>query len=151
MISMNYDSTTGFDKLCDTILGINGNIQSVSIINKHGRAVEYKVQGSTNFQAPEQKNEMFFMQCALTISMGRDFDEDFGEIGYIHTNRKNLSMFSFPLFDNIILVTSKAAIGPISLARKISVIIKRHRLQHLAAFEKNIQHDSAESVIQLRA
>jgi len=84
--------------------------------------------------------------------MGRDFDEDFGEIGYIHTNRKNLSMFSFPLFDNIILVTSKAAGGPISLARKISTIIKRYRLQHLAAFEKNSLHqDLTENVIQLRA
>ncbi len=148
---MNNSSITEFDKLCDTILGINNNIQSVSIINKHGRAVEYKIQGSPNFQTTEQKNEMFFMQCALTISMGRDFDEDFGEIGYIHTNRKNLSMFSFPLFDNIILVTSKAATGPISLARKISTVIKRYRLQHLAAFEKNAWENSTESVIQLRA
>jgi len=149
---MNNGTITEFDKLCDTILGINDNIQSVSIINKHGRPVEYKVQGSTSFQAPEQKNEMFFMQCALTISMGRDFDEDFGEIGYIHTNRKNLSMFSFPLFDNIILVTSKAATGPISLARKISTIIKRYRLQHLAAFEKNMmQQNSIENLIQVQA
>ncbi len=148
---MNNGTITEFDKLCDTILGINNNIQSVSIINKHGRPVEYKVQGITGVQTSEQKNEMFFMQCALTISMGRDFDEDFGEIGYIHTNRKNLSMFSFPLFDNIILVTSKAATGPISLARKISTIIKRYRLQHLAAFEKNSLQDLSESVIQLRA
>jgi len=149
---MNNSTNTDFDILCDTILGINDNIQSVSIINKHGRPVEYKVKGISSVQAPEQKNEMFFMQCALTISMGRDFDEDFGEIGYIHTNRKNLSMFSFPLFDNIILVTSKAATGPISLARKISEIIKRHQVQHLTAFEKNAPHqDLPKSVIQLRA
>lgn len=149
---MNDSAITEFDMLCDTILGINNNIQSVSIINKHGRPVEYKVQGNPSSQAPEQKNEMFFMQCALTISMGRDFDEDFGEIGYIHTNRKNLSMFSFPLFDNIILVTSKAATGPIALARKISTIIKRYRLQHLAAFEKNmLQQNSTESIIQVQA
>ncbi|WP_218583641.1 hypothetical protein, partial [Candidatus Nitrosotalea sp. FS] len=71
---------------------------------------------------------------------------------YIHTNRKNLSMFSFPLFDNIILVTSKAATGPIALARKISTIIKRYRLQHLAAFEKNmLQQNSTESIIQVQA
>jgi len=149
---MNDSPITEFDRLCDTILGINNNIQSVSVINKHGRPVEYKVQGNPSIQAPEQKNEMFFMQCALTISMGRDFDEDFGEIGYIHTNRKNLSMFSFPLFDNIILVTSKAATGPIALARKISAIIKRYRLQHLAAFEKNmLQQNSKESIIQVQA
>ena len=149
---MNNDAIIELDKLCDTILEINNNIQSVSIINKHGRAVERKIHGNPNFQATDQKNEMFFMQCALTISMGRDFDEDFGEIGYIHINRKNLSMFSFPLFDNIILVTSKAAIGPISLARKISTIIKRYRFQQSFTPKRNAwQDDSQENMIQLHA
>ncbi len=146
---MNKDTITEPDKLCNSILETNSNIESVSIINRHGRAVECKVQGNPGFQATDQKNEMFFMQCALTISMGREFDKDFGEIGYVHINRKNLSLFSFPLFDNIILVTSKSAISPISLARKISTIIKKYKTQHLTT-EKNIsQKDLLENKVQL--
>jgi len=117
-----------FDELCNNILGINNNIQSVSIINKHGRAIERKT-GEVDSQVMGQKIEMFFMQCVLTISMGRDFDSEFGEIGYVHVDRKNLSMFSFPLFDHIVLVTSKAAISPITLAKKISTVIKKYKNQ----------------------
>lgn len=139
IVTMNKDTITEPDKLCSSILETNSNIESVSVINRHGRAVECKVQGNPDFQATDQKNEMFFMQCALTISMGREFDKDFGEIGYVHINRKNLSMFSFPLFDNIILVTSKSAISPISLARKISTVIKKYKTQHSTTPEKKIQ------------
>jgi hypothetical protein len=117
-----------FDKLCNNILDINNNIQSVSVINKHGRAIERKT-GEVEPQVTGQKIEMFFMQCVLTISMGRDFDVEFGEIGYVHVDRKNLSMFSFPLFDHIVLVTSKAAISPITLAKKISIVIKKYKNQ----------------------
>ncbi|HEX5457278.1 MAG TPA: hypothetical protein VFX64_02700 [Candidatus Nitrosotalea sp.] len=126
------NSAKEFDKLCTSVIGINNNIQSVSIINKHGRAVERKTSDKVDPQVTEQKIEMFFMQCVLTISMGRDFDEEFGEIGYVHIDRKNLSMFSFPLFDHIVLVTSKAAISPITLAKKISTVIKKYRDSHHA-------------------
>ncbi len=133
---MNSNAVIEPDKLCNSILETNSSIESVSIINRHGRAVECKVQGNPDFQATDQKNEMFFMQCALTISMGREFDKDFGEIGYVHINRKNLSMFSFPLFDNIILVTSKSSVSPISLARKISTVIKKYKTQHSTTAKK---------------
>ena len=123
---MNNTQVIEFDELCNSILDINSNIQSVSIINKHGRAIERKV-GEVDQKVAEQKIEMFFMQCVLTISMGRDFDAEFGEIGYVHIDRKNLSMFSFPLFDHIVLVTSKATVSPITLAKKISTVIKRYK------------------------
>ncbi|CUR52055.1 protein of unknown function [Nitrosotalea devaniterrae] len=121
------NNTLEFDELCDNILDINNNIQSVSIINKHGRPVERKTSDECSSQVTEQKIEMFFMQCVLTISMGRDFDTEFGEIGYVHVDRRNLSMFSFPVFDHIVLVTSKAAMSPITLAKKISTTIKKYK------------------------
>ena len=121
------NNTVEYDKLCNYILDINDNIQTVSIINKHGRAVERTSSDKVDPQVSGQKIEMFFMQCVLTISMGRDFDEEFGEIGYVHVDRKNLSMFSFPVFDHIVLVTSKATLSPIALAKKISTVIKKFK------------------------
>ncbi|MGI0047667.1 MAG: hypothetical protein ACREBB_10855, partial [Nitrosotalea sp.] len=93
--------------LCNTVLDVNKNIQSVSVINKSGRAVVEKSAHGVNMPVHKEQHEILFMQCALTISMGRDFDEPFGEIGYIHVERKNLEMFSIPLDENIVLVTSK--------------------------------------------
>ena len=145
---MNNMKVTEFDKLCNGILGINSNIQSVSVINKHGRAITKKTSDSADPQVDGQKIEMFFMQCVLTISMGRDFDEEFGEIGYVHIDRKNLSLFSFPVLDHIVLVTSKAAISPITLAKKISHAIKRFKnLQH--ADTRSLESSDSQKIIQL--
>lgn len=146
---MNERHAIDYDRLCQSILEINENIQSVSVINNHGRPIEKKIQDGTSLQITEQKVEMFFMQCVLTISMGRDFDDDFGEIGYVHVDRKNLSMFSFPLFDHIILVTSKAVVGPISLARKITSIIKKYKSSQHASQRDNLLSEPQKSMIEI--
>ena len=116
------------DSLCNTVLDVNENIQVVSVINKQGRAVHKIARTGTDLPIQEKENEMLLMQTAITISMGRDFDEPLGEIGFVHVERKNLSLFSFPIDDHIVLVTSKAAIGSISLARKVATAIRRYRI-----------------------
>jgi hypothetical protein len=112
-------------------LAINKNIQSVVIINKNGRAVEKKIRDGTVLQIPDHKNEMLLMQCALTISMGRDFDEDYGPVGYAVIGRESTSMFSFPIGELIILVTSKKDISPIFLAKKITNTIHEYKTKTL--------------------
>ena len=119
---------TALDSLCNTVLDVNENIQVVSVINKQGRAVHKIARTGTDLPMQEKENEMLLMQTAMTISMGRDFDEPLGEIGFVHVERKNLSLFSFPIDDHIVLVTSKAAIGSISLARKVATAIRRYRI-----------------------
>src|SRR5437899_10289056 len=116
------------DSLCNTVLDVNENIQAVSVINKQGRAVHKIARTGTDLPMQEKEHEMRLMQTAITISMGRDFDEPLGEIGFVHVERKNLSLFSFPIDDYIVLVTSKAAIGSISLARKVATAIRRYRI-----------------------
>jgi hypothetical protein len=123
---MALELTPELGSLCNTVLGVNENIQSVSVINKKGRAVERVTRGGTEMPLPEKEKEMLLMQCALIISMGRDFDEPLGEIGYVHVERKNLSLFSFPFDDYIVLVTSKTAIYSISLAKKIATAIRKY-------------------------
>jgi len=112
----------GIEKLCSSILSINKNIQSVTVINKNGRPIENMTKEDNDI-IPYKENEMLLMQCALTISMGRDFDEYFGQIWYTFVARKNLSLFSFPINNNVILVTSKSNISPIAIARKIMTVI----------------------------
>jgi len=116
------------DSLCNTVLDVNENIQAVSVINKQGRAVHKIARTGTYLPMQEQENEMLLMQTVITMSMGRDFDEPLGEIGYVHVERKNLSLFSFPIDDYIVLVTSKAAVGSISLARKVATAIRKYRM-----------------------
>lgn len=125
-MSQNY--VQSFDKLCDAVLGISDNIQSISVINRKGRAVEKKVRNGAELVQP-QKSEMLLMQCALTMSMGRDFDEDLGEIGYNLVQRKNFSTISFPLDEHIVFVSSKTATDTALLIRKVVAAIRRYGIE----------------------
>lgn len=91
------------DTLCGSILHANKNIQSVTVINKQGRPVDKisRLRFTTQFQ--DNMSEMFYMQCVLQVSMGRDFDECYGPINYYISERANLTMLSFPLDDMFFL------------------------------------------------
>ncbi|MGI0010520.1 MAG: hypothetical protein ACREAE_03880 [Nitrosopumilaceae archaeon] len=114
------------DELCHSILELNKNIQSVTVVNKYGRAVEKKIREGAQ-EISREKSLMLFMQHALEISMGKDFDDEYGMINYTFKERENLSMFSFPVNNSVILVTSKTDISPISLAKKIIDAINYYR------------------------
>lgn len=111
------------DSLCDSILSANKNIQSVAVINHMGRPVEKVSRSKFERQFPDYMNELFCMQCVLTVSMGQDFDENYGPINYHISERANLTTLSFPFDKDVILVIVNKNISPITLARKIASII----------------------------
>jgi len=116
-----------FDELCNSILRINKNIQSAAIINKLGRPIEKVTRDDCLKQLPQPKEEMFFMQCVLEISMGKDYDSEYGPINYHISERGNLTMISFPLRDHVVVVTIKKDTSPISLAKKIVTTINGYQ------------------------
>lgn len=115
------------DELCHSILDLNKNIQSVAVINKLGRPLERINRIANAQEVSEEKNQMLFMQCALEISMGKDFDEDYGPINYHLSGRENLIMLTFPINDHVVLVTSEKNISPILLAKQVTKAITHYR------------------------
>jgi hypothetical protein len=113
-------------------LNINKNIQSVAIINKLGRALEKTSRPKYAREFSDNMDEMLFMQCVLQVSLGTDFDEQYGTINYHISERTNLTMLTFPFGEDVILVTLNKKTSPISLARKISSLILDHRTKVVA-------------------
>jgi hypothetical protein len=99
----------------------------VTAINKLGRPVDRSSRQKHIKQFPDKTSEVLFMQCVLEISMGRDFDEQYGPINYHMSERANATMLTFPIDDHVILVTASKNVGPISLAKKIANIISEYR------------------------
>jgi len=62
--------------------------------------------------------------------MGKDFDENYGPINYYITKRSNYSIITFPLDENVIIITTNKNASFITLARKIISIIKNY-VKHL--------------------
>ena len=115
------------ESLCGSILSVNRNIQSVAVISNKGRAIEKMSRPKFTKQFPDYMNELFCMQCVLQVSMGRDFDENYGPINYPMSERTSFTTLTFPVDDNVILVTTNKNISPITLARKVVKIIDDHR------------------------
>jgi hypothetical protein len=119
--------TSEFDRLCNNILEVNNNIQSVAVLNKFGRPVEKSSRPRYAEQFPDKTSEMLFMQCVLEISMARDFEEQYGSINYHMSERANVTMLTLPIEDHVILVTANKNISPILLVKKIVSIINEYK------------------------
>jgi hypothetical protein len=80
-------------------------------------------------QFPDYLNELFCMHHVLQVSIGRDFDENYGPIDYHVSERTNLTMITFPVDNNVILVTINKNTSPITLARKVVNVINEYKKQ----------------------
>lgn len=117
------DTSVTLENLCESILYASENIQSVVVINKNGRPVEEKARDDSDLLS-DKKNEMYFMQCALQISMAKDFDEEFGPVSFTITERENSKFVSIPSFSHIILAKMKRGMYQAALLNKIKKIIR---------------------------
>ncbi len=77
-------------------------------------------------QFPDHLNEFFCMSCVLQISIGKDFDENYGPINYHISERSNLTIITFPLDENVVLIIANKNTSPITLARKAINIIQNY-------------------------
>jgi len=123
------DNSMTLENLCKSILYTSDNIQSVAVINKNGRAIEEKARGDSDLMS-DKKNEMYFMQCALQISMARDFDEEFGPVSFTITERENSKFVSIPSFPHIILAKMKKGMDHTALLNKIKEIIRNFEVNN---------------------
>ncbi len=114
------------ESLCDSILKLNKSIQSVAVINNHGRIMEKISRVKFSKQFPDHLNELFCMSCVLQISIGKDFDEKYGSINYYISGRSNLTIITFPFDENVLLITANKNTSPITLARKTISIIENY-------------------------
>lgn len=120
--------TIKIDDLCNSIMDIDKNIQSVSIINNLGKPIE-KITRDGIIKQLQPKDDLF-MRCVLEISMGKDFDSEYGPINYHLSERENLIMITFPMRDHVMLVTINKDTSPISLAKQIVTILDLTYLVH---------------------
>src|SRR6476646_5225932 len=118
------------ESLCDSIMKLNKSIQSVAVINNRGRVMEKFSRSKFTKRFTKHLNELFCMSCVLQISMGKDFDENYGPINYHISERSNLTIITFPLDENMILITANKSISPITLARKTITVINNHVQLH---------------------
>ena len=97
-------------------------VEFIGLINNQGRMESSLCRNEINLT--EEKKEMFLMQFRLQSSMQRDYDDEFGPVGYTITERENSIFVSIPIVSHTVLAIMKKNIDPTVAINKIKIAIR---------------------------
>src|SRR3989304_1170110 len=109
-------------------------VEFIGLINNQGRMESSICRNEINLT--EEKKEMFLMQFRLQSSMQRDYDEEFGPVGYTITERENSKFVSIPIVSHTVLAIMKKDIDPTVVINKIKIAIKNFEHLNKKLFEE---------------
>jgi hypothetical protein len=110
-------------------LNCNKKICFTAVINEKGRILESKDRHGVIGCLPIERKEAFFMEYALRQRMRSEFNDDFGSVRYTCAEREKEVLFSFPLYDFLVLATCCTGVKHVSISRKIISIIDKCKVK----------------------
>ena len=93
------------DELCTKVAKIDPKIRFSGLINNKGRLVSGGMVGSVKSLEDEKEDEMLFMELALRVKMRSEFNDELGKVKFSLSFREKLIVMSFPLKNDVLLVT----------------------------------------------
>ena len=111
------------DELCKQIHGLDKKIRFVGLINPNGRLVAGGMKPGFQSLEEERDNEMLYMELVLRAKMRKEFDKVLGPVKFAMSYRDMLIIMSFPVNDNILLISVEKDIDFSKLPFKILEII----------------------------
>lgn len=79
-------------------------------------------EGITPLENEEDRRKMY-MELVLRVSMRSDFDHNLGKVSYTGSRREKAVVMSFPLDNNVLLVSAEPDIAIDKTANKILKLI----------------------------
>lgn len=111
-----------FEQRCKKILD-EDEIRFAGIINNMGRLVAggFK-EGIIPLENEEERKKMY-MELVLRVSMRSEFDHNLGKVKYTASRREKVVVMSFPLDNNVLLVSAKPDIDIDKMANKLIKLV----------------------------
>jgi len=94
-----------YEKLCESAKKDDSKIRFAGVINSKGRLIAGGMVYSKKALEDEKKDEMLFMELALRVKMRKEFDQDLGSVKFALSYREKVVVMSFPIKNDILLVT----------------------------------------------
>jgi hypothetical protein len=104
--SPKVEEVESFVSACEEITKLD-DVRHVAVINRLGRPVARSFKGGINRLLNDEKLAMVYMQLYLDYSMRKELDSILGQIDYITSRRKNLTMISIPVKEYLVLITAE--------------------------------------------
>jgi len=115
-----------YEKLCELAKKADSNVRFAGIINSRGRLIAGGMIPSKKRLGDRKRDEMLYMELALRVKMRSEFDDDLGKVKFAMSFREKLIVMSFPMKNNILMVSmerktqfEKIAFGILKLVEKL--------------------------------
>ena len=111
-----------YQQKCDLLLK-EEMIRFAGLINHMGRLVAGGFKEGISPLEDEAERRKMYMELALRVSMRMEFDYTLGPVKYSASRREKAVMMSFPLNNNVLLVSTEPSIDIEKFAQKVLKIV----------------------------
>jgi hypothetical protein len=98
-------SSAKYEDLCESIFDLDQNIRFAGIIGKMGKLVAGGMRKGIESLEPKEERRKLYLEYALRTAMRQDFDSTFGRVIYTLTERERVKLASFPMGEQLVLVS----------------------------------------------
>jgi len=94
-----------YENLCTLVQKIDSKIRFAGVINSKGRLIAGGMVSSKKRLGDRKRDEMLYMELALRVKMRSEFDDDLGKVKFSMSFREKLIVMSFPMKNDILMVS----------------------------------------------
>lgn len=110
------------DEKCKLLLR-EGEIRFAGLVNHMGKLVAGGFREGIKPLEDDAEREKMYMELALRVSLRKEFDYSLGPVKYSTSRREKVVMMSFPINNNVLLISADPDVDIDKLARKIMKIV----------------------------
>lgn len=111
-----------FQQKCELLLKQN-EIRFAGLINSMGKLVAGGFKDGVTPLEDEAERRKMYMELALRVSMRTEFDYSLGPVKYSASRRENAVMMSFPINNNVMLISAETSVDIEKIAQQIMKMI----------------------------
>ena len=112
-------------KLCESAKKADSKVRFAGVINSRGRLIAGGMVSSKKALEDEKKDEMLFMELALRVKMRSEFDTELGKVKFSMSLREKLIVMSFPIKNDILMVSMERKTQFEKIAFKILKLVEK--------------------------
>ena len=94
-----------YENICTLVQKIDSKIRFAGVINSKGRLIAGGMAASKTRLGDRKRDEMLYMELALRVKMRSEFDDDLGKVKFSMSFREKLIVMSFPMKNDILMVS----------------------------------------------
>jgi hypothetical protein len=112
-----------YEKICKNVMDLDPKIRFAGMINEKGRLFAGGMRNGLKSLEDSRDDEMLYMELVLRAKMRREFDKVLGPVQFAMSYREKIIIMSFPVKDNVLLLSAEKGVNFADITFKILKIL----------------------------